>query len=98
MRIPSLEESAAANMEKIFNSVTSLSNKLKVFDEVKQSILQMSTQAQDNNDKVKELIEKFEGSSLSLHNAFLEISSQLSNLKATEPVDSLSTNYQTIIA
>ena len=76
----------------------SLSNQLKVFDEVKQSILQMSTQAQGDNDKVKELIEKFEGSSVSLHNAFLEISSQLSNLKATEPVDPLSTNYQTIIA
>ena len=39
-----------------------------------------------------ELIEKFEGSSLSLHNAFLEISTQLSNLKATQPIDPLSIN------
>jgi hypothetical protein len=30
-------------MEKIFNSVTSLSDKLKVFDEVKHSFVQMST-------------------------------------------------------
>jgi hypothetical protein len=52
----------------------------------------------DNHDKVTELIEKFEGSSLSLHNAFLEISTQLSNLKATEPVDTLSTNYKIINA
>jgi hypothetical protein len=60
--------------------VTSVAKQLEVFDEVKQSILQMSTQAQGDDDKVKEVIEKFEGSSLSLHNAFLEISTQLSNL------------------
>jgi hypothetical protein len=39
-----------------------------------------------------ELIEKFQGSSLSLHNAILEISTQLSNLKVTQPIDPLSIN------
>ena len=52
----------------------------------------MSTQTQGDNDKVKELIEKFEGSSLSLHSAFLEITTQVSNLKATEPINPLSIN------
>ena len=52
----------------------------------------MSTQAPGDSDKVTELIEKFEGSSLSIHSAFLEISTQLSNLKATEPIDPLSIN------
>ena len=52
----------------------------------------MTTQAPGDNDKVTELIEKFEGTSVSLHNAFLEISTQLSNLKATHPIDPLSIN------
>ena len=79
-------------MEKIFNSVTSLSNQLKIYDEVKESILQMNTEAKGNNDKANEIIEKFEGSSQSLHNAFLEINNQLSNLKVTQTIDPLSNN------
>ncbi len=80
-------------MEKIFNSVTSLSNQLKIYNEVKESILQMNTEGKGDNDKAKELIEKIEGSSLSLHNAFLEINNQLSNLKVTQPINPLSNNY-----
>ena len=58
----------------------------------------MSTQVPSDNDKVSELTNKFEGFSLSLHSAFIEINNQLSILKATEPVDPLSTIYQTINA
>ena len=57
---------------------------------MKQSILQMTTQAAGGKDEVTELIRKFEGSSLSLQNAFLESSFLLSNHKATEPIDPLS--------
>ncbi len=53
----------------------------------------MKTEGNGDNDKAKELIEKIEGSSLSLHNAFLEINTQLSNLKVTQPIDPLSNNY-----
>ena len=53
----------------------------------------MNSQAPADTDKVKEILEKFEFSSLSLQNAFLEINSQLSNLKVTQPIDLLSNNY-----
>ncbi len=53
----------------------------------------MNTEGKGDNDKAKELIEKIVGSSLSLHNAFLEINNQLSNLKVTQPIDPLSNNY-----
>ena len=53
----------------------------------------MSSQALSDEDKVKEIIEKFEGSSRSLQNAFLEINSQLSNIKVIQPIETLSTNY-----
>jgi hypothetical protein len=62
--------------------VTSLSNQLKVFDEVKESILKMSTQDSDDKDKNTELIEQIKETSLSLNNGFLDINTQLSNLKA----------------
>ncbi len=55
----------------------------------------MSSQALSDEDKEKEIIEKFEGSSRSLHNAFLEINSQLSNLKVIQPIETLSNNHQT---
>jgi hypothetical protein len=74
-------------MEKIFNSVTLVSKQLKIYDEFKQSILQMKIEGKSDNDQAKEIIEKIEGSSVSLHNAFLEINTQLSNLKVTQPND-----------
>jgi len=55
----------------------------------------MNSQAPADTDKVKEILEKFECSSLSLQNAILEINSQLSNLKVTHPIEPLSSNYQT---
>ena len=73
--------------------MTLLSNQIKVYDEVKYSILEMNTEGKSDNDKAKEIIEKIEGSSVSLHNAFLEINTQLSNLKVTQPIDPLSNNY-----
>ena len=62
--------------------MTSLSNQLKVFDEVKESILKMSTQDSGDKDKNTELIEQIKETSLSLNNGFLDINTQLSNLKA----------------
>jgi hypothetical protein len=53
----------------------------------------MNTEGKADNDKAKEIIEKIEGSSQSLHNAFLEINTQLSNLKVTQLIDPLSNNY-----
>ena len=73
--------------------MTLLYNQIKVYDEVKYSILEMNTEGKSDNDKAKEIIEKIEGSSVSLHNAFLEIKTQLSNLKLTQPIDPLSNNY-----
>jgi ATP phosphoribosyltransferase regulatory subunit HisZ len=78
--------------------VTSLSNQLKVFDEVKESIFKMSTQDSGDKDKNTELIEQIKEISQSLNNGFLDINTQLSNLKAIQPINPLSTNFQTSIA
>ena len=53
----------------------------------------MNTEYKGYNDKTKEIIEKIEGSSVSLHNAFLDINTQLSNLKPTQTIDPLSNDY-----
>ena len=55
------------------NSFISLSNQLKMFDEIKQSIFQLSTKTSEESIDVKKLIEKFDGSSLSIQNTINDI-------------------------
>ena len=59
------------------------SQHIATISKVKQSILQISTQAPNDNSKITELIEKFEVSSLSLQKTFLEVNTQISRLKET---------------